>query len=430
MSDVACPATASRSSPAPVAPRVGVRRSAPGRATLAIGLMAGIAGCYHSNNPGYSAYQLVEASYGVAAADLTRDGSADVVQLSTVYPIQTPNSSNLKTYLSTGASAFAAPTLTTAGTDPLYVVAADVNLDGFADLVTASYDDGTISVFLNNAASPGSFSSPIILPSPGASQLAIADMTGDGLPDIVSADFTVSLFVQTSAGVFAAPVKLYSGGANWVAVGDLNGDGAPDVALTDATGVKLLLHTGLPADTTFAAPVSVFTQTPNANLTGANIIAIADVDGDGRNDLVITDPGPTGGMGSTVNVLRQDPNNPGTFLTAVPFPIATQDVPQSIQLVDLQRSGMRDIVIGARSTVTVLLHDPANRGMFLAATVYPASDANEIAIADVDGDGRPDIVVSNGVTQPLVNGVYTRKPGVLLQSPTTSGAFGALQDLP
>jgi hypothetical protein len=431
MTHVACPATADS---APSAPRVrdGVRRRfRPWRAALAIALPALIAGCYHSNNGGnYYPYQLVEVSYGVAATDLNGDGFADVVQLSTVQPIQTANSSNLKTYLSTGAGAFAAPALTTAGTDPLYVVAADVNGDGFADLVTASYDDGTISVFLNNAASPGSFSAPLVLPSQGASQLAIADMTGDGLPDIVSADFNVSLFVQTAAGAFAAPVQLYPGGANWVAVGDLNGDGAPDVVLTDAAGVKLLLHTGAPSDTTFAAPVSVFTQTPNANLAGANIMAIADVDGDGRNDLVLTDPGPTGGMAATVNVLLQDPANPGGFLTPVAYPIATQDVPQSIRLVDLQGSGRLDIVIGERHDVTVLLHDPASPGSFLPANVYPAEDANEIAIADVDGDGRPDIVVSNGVTQPLVNGVYTTQPGVLLQSATTSGAFGALQDLP
>ena len=371
-----------------------------------------------------------EYSYGVVAGDFNGDGFADVVALSSLSPLPGPGSSNLKAYLSTGAGAFVAPVLTPAGTDPLYMAAADVNGDGFLDVVSASYDDGTISVFFNNAQTPGTFNTPLVLDSPGASQLAIADMNGDGLPDLISADFGVSLFLQSSPGTFGAPISLYPGGANWVAVGDLNGDGAADVALTDSLGVQLLLHTGAASATTFAPPVKVFTQTANQNLVGANIIAIGDVNGDGLNDLVITDPGPTGGAAPTVNVLIQDPANHGSFLAAVSYPIAMQDVPQSIMLVDLQGSGKKDIVIGELQNVTVLLHDPANPGKFLAATVYPAVGANAVAVADINGDGKLDIVVSNGVTFPETNGVTTTHPGVLLQSATASGTFGALQDLP
>ena len=53
------------------------------------------------------------------------------------------------------------------------------------------------------------------------------------------------------------------------------------------------MHTGAASATTYAAPVTVFTQTANLDVAGANLIAIADVNGDGLNDLVITDPGPT-----------------------------------------------------------------------------------------------------------------------------------------
>jgi hypothetical protein len=255
-------------------------------------------------------------------------------------------------------------------------------------------------------------------------------MNGDGLPDLVSADFNVSLFVQTSPGTFAAPVSLYGGGANWVALGDLNGDGAADVALTDSAGVKVLMHTGAASSTTFAAPVTVFTPTPNANVVGGSIIAIADVDGDGLNDLVITDPGPTGGMSTAVFVLIQDPANHGTFLAPVGYAIATQDRPQSILLRDLQGTGKLDIVIGGQNFVTVLLHDPANPGKFLPSSIYSAPGADEVAIADINGDGKLDIVVSNGVTFPMQGGVATTHPGVLLQSATAPGTFGALQDLP
>jgi hypothetical protein len=260
--------------------------------------------------------------------------------------------------------------------------------------------------------------------------VAIADMNGDGMPDLVSADFNVSLFVQTSPGTFAAPIPLYAGGANWIALGDLNGDGSADVALTDGVGVKVLMHSGAASGTTFAAPVAVFTQTQNFNVVGGNLIAIGDVDGDGLNDLVITDPGPTGGMSTAVYILIQNPASHGAFLTPVSYGIATQDRPQSIMLRDLQGSGKLDIVIGGQKFVTVLLHDPANAGKFLPASIYPAAGANQIAVADINGDGKLDIVVSNGVTFPMQGGVASTHPGVLLQSTTAPGTFGALQDLP
>src|SRR5580698_1813735 len=382
-------------------------------------------GCYGCGNITPS-----EFSDGVVAADFSGDGLADVVALSTVQPPVSATPSNIKTYLATSAGAYASPVFTADGFNPLYLSSADLNGDGLLDVVTASYDDGALAVFFNNKTSPGSFNPALVLNSPGASQLAIADMNGDGLPDIVAADFNVSLFVQTSAGTFAAPIGLYPGGANWVALGDLNGDGAVDVALTDSVGVKVLMHTGAASGTTFAAPVTVFTQSPNFNVVGGNIIAIADVDGDGLNDLIITDPGPTGGMSPAVYVLLQNPANHGTFLAPVGYAIATQDLAQSILVKDPQGSGKRDIVIGGRKSVTVLLHDPANPGKFLPATIYPAPGANEIAVADINGDGKLDIVVSNGVTFPMQGGVSTTHPGVLLQSAATPGTFGPLQDLP
>src|SRR5580658_6672287 len=89
----------------------------------------------------------------------------------------------------------ASPTLTADGNNPLYLASADINGDGFMDVISASYDDGVLAVFFNDKASPGTFNTPLILNSPGASQVAIADMNGDGMPDLISADFNVSLFI-------------------------------------------------------------------------------------------------------------------------------------------------------------------------------------------------------------------------------------------
>lgn len=371
-----------------------------------------------------------QVSLGLVADNFSGNGHPSVIATSTVLYHHYGNAGDLVSYLSTGAGTFATPLTTADDNDPLYLASADLNGDHLPDIVSASYDDGQLAVFLNNATDPGTFQTPVLLTSLGASQVAVADMNGDGLPDLVSADFQVSLFLQSSPGVFGNPVGLYSGGANWVALGDLNGDGVPDIALTDNVGVKVLLHTGAAAQTTYAAPVSVFTQTQNNRLEGANLVAIADVDGDGRNDLVITDPGPSGCTAPTVSVLLQNPASPGQFAAPVSYATPGACVAESITVTDVNGDGHPDIVIGSESGVTVLLQNAASPGTFEAAASYAAPNANEIAIADVNGDGLADIVVPTGPVQSAVNGIIPNAPGVLLQDASAPGTFGALQALP
>jgi hypothetical protein len=372
----------------------------------------------------------VAVSNGLVAADFSGSGADSVVATSTVLQYAQLNPGNLEIYLARAPGGFAAPVLAPAGDDPLFLAAADLNADRLPDVVSASYDDQQISVYMNQPQSPGTFAAPLLLSSPGVSQLAVGDMNGDGLPDIVSADYGVSLFLQTAPGTFASAVDLYPNGANWVAVGDLNGDGVPDVALTDFSGVKVLMHVGPASEVAYAAPVSVFTQTANANVAGANLIAIADVNGDGFNDLVITDPGPTGCGAPTVSVLLQDAANPGHFLPAVAYPRGGCNPAESIVVKDVNDDGHPDIVVGGVNGVTVLLQNAASPGAFLTATAYSAPDANEIAVADVNGDGYPDIVVPTGPPQPIVNGVQGNVPGMLLQNSGSLGTFGPLQQLP
>ena len=224
--------------------------------------------------------------------------------------------------------------------------------------------------------------------------------------------------------------QKYSQEGPFISIGDLNGDGAPDIALTDAQGVKLLMHTGAVGSTTYAAPVSIFTQTANSRVFGANIIAIADLNGDGFNDLVITDPGPGNGGAPTVSVLLQDATHPGTFLAPVSYATAPYSLATSIVVTDVNGDGFPDIIIGGTTATSVLLQNPASRGTFNAASNYATPDANEIAVADVNGDGKPDIVVGTGPAQTVTNGVAPNVPGVLLQNASSPGTFGALQTLP
>ncbi len=377
-----------------------------------------------------------EVQYGLAVADLEGDGFPDVIGTSTrVSDAGPPFAAELRVYRHPGAGggSFGTPASYADGYDPWFLVAGDVDGDARPDLVSASVADGGLSIFYNDAASPGTLEARQPLPAPGASQLAIADLNGDGRADLLAADYGVSLFVQDVAtpGAFLAPLGLYAGGANWVAVGDLNGDGLPDVSVTDAVGVKLLFHAAGASSATFQPPIGVYTQTPNAHFHGADAVAIADVTGDGRNDLVITDPGPTGAAAPFVAVLAQDAASPGTFPAAVPYPIAPHNVGQCVVVADVDADGLPDIVVGGSDAVSVLRQDATRPGTFLPAANHATPlGAYQVALADLDGDARVDIVVTNGASTPTVAGVVTTQPGVLYQDAANPGHFLALQDLP
>ena len=403
------------------------------RPWVLLAVVAGLSSCggddYCGNcyfpPPSYTPYQV---SYGLVAGNFTGNGFTSIVETNTLKNGSPPFPGNLAAYLSTGAGAYGEPVLTSAGDNPLYLASASIYGDALPDIVSASFEDGTLSVFFNQVGNPGTFNAPLVLSSPGASQVAIEDMNGDGMLDLISADYNVSLFLQTSPGTFATPIALYPGGANWVAVGDLNDDGMPDVALTDNTGVELLFHTGVAAATTYAAPFTVYAE-PTTSIPGANLIAISDLTNNGLNDLVITDPGPPGGATPTVQVLLQDPANHGGFLAPVSYPTVAGSQATSIVVTDVNGDGLPDIVIGGTSAVSVLLQNAAAPGTFLAATNYTVSYANQIAVADVNGDGLVDIIIGTGPTQPVIGGVISNHPGVLLQVAGAPGTFSAVQDL-
>lgn len=395
----------------------------------------GLAGCGGSDSTTAS-FTPFEVNFGLVATDVNGDGRLDVVSGRTLHQPAAPGESGaLYTSLhKAGAgTGYAAATQVAAGIEPLFLAAADLNGDGLPDIVSASFDDGAVQVFLNSTTTPGQWAAPMALPSAGASQVVIADLNGDGKPDLVSADYAVDIFLQDPAapGHFLAPIADSVGGANWVAVGDLNHDGLPDLVVTDATGVHLQLHGPTATSASFGAPTTVFTQTPNVAFLGQNLVAIADVDGDGYNDLLITDPGPYGPTPPTVNYLRQDPTHPGSFLAAVTLSIAQGQVAQSIVVADLNGDGHPDLIVGDRYGVSVLLQSATTPGSFAAATTYAAPlGAFQLAVADVNDDGLPDIVVTSSATLTSTGGVQATQPGVLLQDPANHGSFKPLQNLP
>jgi len=274
------------------------------------------------------------------------------------------------------------------------VAVGDLNLDGIPDLVVANQSPGTVSVLLGNG--DGTFRAAVTYDS-GAGiggiveSVAIADVNGDGKPDLVVGNHansdTVGVLLGNGDGTFQPAVTSPGLGFWFVAVADVNGDGKPDLIAECGGGVGVALGNG---DGTF--------QDPACYGTGATApfgVAVADVNGDGHPDLVVANwwigwPNTEGSVGVLLG------NGDGTFQPAVIYD-SGGTVAYSVAVADLNGDGKPDLVVAnsGSGTVGVLLGN--GDGTFQSATTYGSGGGypRTVAIADVDGDGKLDLLVAN-----------------------------------
>ena len=273
---------------------------------------------------------------------------------------------------------------------PNQLAVADVNGDGRPDLVTANSGDNTVSVRLAAGATGGFATARVDYPGGrGCLSVAVADVNADGRPDLITAhynDNTVGIRLAAGpAGDFAATRTDYatSNLPNRVTVADVNADGRPDLLVLTANDVGVRLAAG--AAGTFAATRASYP-------TGGNSfgLAVADVNADGRPDLLTTDVAT-----SSVGVRLADAAVPGAF-AATRTDYATGTFPLGVVAADVNADGRPDLLTAnlAGASVSVRLADAATPGAFAAtASLYPTGNTpRRLAVADVNADGRPDLV--------------------------------------
>ena len=331
----------------------------------------------------------------------------------------------------------AAVNYTSGGYQPYSVAVNDLNGDGNPDLLVANRCvdsgncNGVVGVRLGNG--DGRFQPVVTYDSGGyeAQSVAAADVNGDGKPDLMVANVcadsdctnggVVGVLLGNGDGTFQAAMSYGSGGqvAESVTVADVNGDGKPDLLVANGDGsVGVLLGNG---DGSFQAAVSY-----GSGGTSASSLAVADVSGDGKLDLVVANYCASSDCANgSVGVLLG--NGDGTFQAAVSYSSGGLDT-GAVVSGDLNKDGKLDLVVAhycatsdcANGSVGVLLGN--GDGTFQAAlstsTPTPLQGIRALALADFDGDGKLDLALGAGNFLLLGNGNGT------FQTPMVLGAGG------
>ena len=273
-----------------------------------------------------------------------------------------------------------------------------MNADGKPDLLVPNWFSNAVGVLLGN--SDGTFQPAVNYGSGGglADSVAVADVNGDGKQDLVAANYTsatVGVLLGNSDGTFHPAVTYGSGGVIplSVAVADVNGDGKPDLLVANFwasfqnpnPAVGVLLGNG---DGTFQSAVAYATGGTGGSNSGGSV-AVADVNGDGRLDLLAANEG-----NATVGVLLG--NGDGTFQPAVTYGSGGSGA-NSVAVGDVNGDGKLDLIVATSfpsATVGVLMGN--GDGSFQPAATYGSGGLNRassVVVADVNGDAKPDLVV-------------------------------------
>ncbi len=269
----------------------------------------------------------------------------------------------------------------------------------------------------------------------------VGDFDGDGLLDFVVAgrdpsQSNLEFFRNVGTGADLSPASFARteltalGSPGFARAVDVDGDGRLDLVLYSAGGGSLTVV----RNTTILGGANPVTFAAGIDFaTGGSIadVAVADIDADGKPDLVVALSGGTALVLKNTSVAGTIDS--GSFGTPVSYPVAAN--PACLAVGDLDGDGKPEIVVGCGGTggsVSVLRN---LGGTFAPRVDYALDSSFRIRIADMDGDGKPEIVVNNGVIHVMINNT---SPGTIdatsflfhadLQLPTAMGDF-TLADL-
>jgi hypothetical protein len=286
--------------------------------------------------------------------------------------------------------------------NPGVLTVGDVDADGKPDLVISNVLDTNYTVsILRNTSNVGSISfaakvDVIVAVYPYG--VAIGDIDGDGKPDITVCSHvfnSISTILNTSSvGVisFAGPVSFAAGNIPVsICINDLDGDGKLDVVISNSHSnsniVSILRNESSIGTVNFSSQIDYLAGNT------ATTAAVGDLDGDGKPDIV------TANYGSSSVSVFQNISTPGIINFAAKADFITNNYPYSVSIADITGDGKPDLAVASELNNTVsLLRNTSNIGAFSFATKVDFATGlspTSIAIGDLDGDSIPEIVTAN-----------------------------------
>jgi VCBS repeat protein/IPT/TIG domain-containing protein/FG-GAP repeat protein len=294
------------------------------------------------------------------------------------------------------------------------IAGGDFNGDGISDLATISsaevvMPDYFLAVALGR--SDGTFLPTLTYRLLASRAVIAADFNNDGRSDValstISGQATVAagvaIYLSNSDGTLATPRYIEATGARQIVAGEFNGDGKLDLALVNdlQDDVAILLGAG---DGNFTH------ATPFEYVSGAGLkptaVAAADVNRDGKIDLVVANSLTGNDAGSVVSIFSGNGN--GTFASPVHY--ALGGAPASVGIADFNGDGISDLAVSKPTSYQIAILIGRGDGTFNPEMDYPgatwSTSPSAIAIADVNGDGTADVISETAIVPGNGNGTF------------------------
>ena len=237
----------------------------------------------------------------------------------------------------------------------------------------------------------------------------LADVNGDGFPDLAIAGFNAPDMVYLNNGTstpFSGGTGIAVGSSQdvgfKVALGDVNGDGYVDMAVANSNHVpsRLYLTNGAPLTSGSYSTVQIGTD-----LGYGQDIAIADVNGDGKPDLILTYVIASTTASDPTGIAIYLNNGTGTpFANVTPIRLLAGNSVLAIAVADLNKDGKMDLVAAAadpsiKPSLYVFLNtgspsQPFSNPETLAFDKDLGGECLNVSVGDVNGDGLPDLLFS------------------------------------
>lgn len=307
------------------------------------------------------------------------------------------------------------------------IAAADLDRDGNTDLLIDDPLTGTLRLYSGNG--DGTFKpATTILPGTPVQSFLLADLDGDGVPDLIAQTTAGAIEIHRGTGVPSAPFAAEDSGdpapvlatseARLLAIADVNEDGVPDLILATDAGPAVLLGRREPdagAGMQFTAPAALPSAPAQYKL---GPVVLADLDRDGHQDVATVFTNPADAPGSTdaapALLTVWYGNGDGTFSAPAITPLDRSYTLAAAT--DLNGNGLPDLVLADSATLALF----ANQGSraFAAPASFAVENIRTLATVALDHNGAQDLLVAGATA--LLSPRASARPRATGSSPTTT----------